>query len=501
MQTIADGTAGAELPRARLVSSRQVVRVGRFFARLRTLSLGERVAYGSTCVYAAVFTVFAVVRHLAFQTGRYDLGTMTQAIWNTAHGHFLESTTESGQQLTRLAVHVDPFLVLLVPLWWIWSSPLMLVTLQAIAVSAGALPVFWLARKHLANERAAVFFAFAYLLFPATQFNAFAVASDSGFHPVSIAIPLLLLAIWFLDEDRLVAFAVVGVLAATTKEEIPFTVGLLGLWYAARRGKWLFGLSVLAAGLGLTLLDFLVVIPHFLGDSTVFGNWYAGVGGSPAGVLRTFVTNPMAIVREVATIHKLAYVALLFGPFLCLWLLEPLLVLAAAPDLAINLLSNQMGPTSIAYHYSAGIVPFVVAGSILGLARLRRHTPRLSLFVVSAVVAIAVYSPLSVGAQHISEAFPSNPLHLAKAEALSLVPSGAVVSASNQLGAHLSARRRILTFPFAIREARWVVVDEHDPTYDKRSYALRIELLRHDLRWRLAYESHGILVFHRLAHE
>ena len=38
-----------------------------------------------------------------------------QAIWSTLHGHFLETTTPNGHQLNRLGVHVDPFLLLLVP--------------------------------------------------------------------------------------------------------------------------------------------------------------------------------------------------------------------------------------------------------------------------------------------------------------------------------------------------------------------------------------------------
>jgi hypothetical protein len=212
----------------------------------------------------------------------------------------------------------------------------------------------------------------------------------------------------------------------------------------------------------------------------------------------------MTIVRDVATIHKLVYVVLLFIPFLCLWLFEPLLVLAAAPDLTINLLSSsnhQMGPTSIAYHYSAGIVPFIVAASIIGLGRHRRHSPRLSLYVLAAVSMIAVYSPLRVGVLNIPEAFRSNPIHRAKVEALSLIPAGVAVSASNQLGGHLSERRRIMLFPYAIRDARWIVVDRADPDYDPRPYEHRIDLLRSDKHWRLIYQSHGVLVFRRQAVE
>jgi uncharacterized membrane protein len=464
---------------------------------LRSLSAAERVAYGATCLYAAVFTFFAVVRHLAFQSQRGDLGNMTQAIWSTLHGHPLEGTTLSGAQVSRLAVHVDPFLVLIAPLSLVWSCPVMLVTVQALAVSAGALPVFWLARKHLGSQRAAAYFALAYLLFPATQFNAFAVST--GFHSVSIAIPLLLFAIWFLDEDRLVAFAFVAILAATTKEEMPLVVGLLGLWYAMRTGRWRFGLPVLVIGAALTLVDFLVVIPHFLGSQTVFADRYSTVGGSAGGVLHTAATDPLAIVRDVATVHKLIYVALLFGPFLGLWLLEPFLAFALVPDLAINLLSTKPDQTKIVFHYTAGMVPFIIAASIFGLARFRQQAARISLYVLAAVAVTAVYSPMWLGVQHLSEALPSNAVHQAKSRALSMIPPGVPVAASDQLGAHLSQRRRIMDFQFAVREARWIIVDRSDPSYsDEALYRRRIGAVARNPRWRLMYSSHGVLVFHKL---
>src|SRR2546426_8206319 len=68
--------------------------LARALARLRALTLIERVAYGSICLYAALFTFFAIGRHLAFQSQQLDLGDMTQAIWNTTHGHFLETTMQ-----------------------------------------------------------------------------------------------------------------------------------------------------------------------------------------------------------------------------------------------------------------------------------------------------------------------------------------------------------------------------------------------------------------------
>ena len=102
--------------------------------------------------------LFAVVRdgYRRYRLGRFDFGNMVQAVWSTAHGRVLESTDgATGEQVSRLAAHVDPFLVLLSPLWILWPSPLVLALAQIVVVALGALPVFWLGRKHLGSERAA----------------------------------------------------------------------------------------------------------------------------------------------------------------------------------------------------------------------------------------------------------------------------------------------------------------------------------------------------------
>lgn len=70
----------------------------------------------SVAAYAALLAGAAVLHYLVFRTPHSDLGNMAQAVWSTAHGHFLGMTAASGHDITRLGVHIEPFLVLLVPL-------------------------------------------------------------------------------------------------------------------------------------------------------------------------------------------------------------------------------------------------------------------------------------------------------------------------------------------------------------------------------------------------
>jgi uncharacterized membrane protein len=462
----------------------------------RSAITSRRIVYSAATAYALLFAGAAASYYLGFQEARLDLGNMVQAIWSTSHGHLLEYTTTGGHQASRLGSHVDPFLVLLVPLWWIWSSPVALLVLQAAAVASGVLPVYWLARKHLSSDRAATHFAFAYLLYPATQYNAFTLGT--GFHSVSLAVPLILYAIWFLDEDRLLSFAIVAVLAASTKEEIALAVGCLGIWYAVRKGRRVTGAAIFCVGVAVFLVNFLVIIPHFTrAGLNPFEGRYENVGGSPGGMVRIAVSDPIAFVHAIASWHKLIFVVILLVPFFGLWLLEPLLFLGAIPDLAINLLSSKPEQTTIQFHYTAGIIPFLFAASIFGAAKLKRDHDRISFYALAGAACLALYSPIYFAAGDIRQAFPSNGTHVAKTRALELIPPGVPVSASSRLAAYLSDRREIYVFP-VVRKSSWVVLEKGDSTYgDHEGYRRVIREIDVSRHWKLVYSVHGVQVLRR----
>jgi hypothetical protein len=75
------------------------------------------------------------------------------------------------------------------------------------------------------------------------------------------------------------------------------------------------------------------------------------------------------------------------------------------------------------------------------------------------------------------------------------------VSATNSLGAHLSARERVLSFPY-VQDADWIAADETQPGYGDRiaplATAARLARLRRSPAWRLVFEEDGVLVFRRV---
>jgi uncharacterized membrane protein len=453
-----------------------------------------RVVYSVAGLYATLFVAATVAKHLEYGTTRLDLGNMTQAVWNTAHGRFLEYTAQDGRQMSRLGVHSDPFLALLAPLSWLGSTPLALLVFQALAVTTGVLPVYWLARKHLRTEQSAAMLAIVYLLYPATQFNAL---PPEGFHSSSIGIPLILFAIWFLDEDRLIPFGVFALLAAATKEEMPLAVGCLGVWYAFARGRPRVGIPVFLGGVAAAAVNFLVVIPHFAPPGVhPFRERYAAVGGTPTGIVRKLFTDPSAATSTVFTTHHFVYLVLLFAPLLGLWARQPLLAACALPELAVNLLTSKPSQTTIFFHYTAGIVPFALAASVFGAATVRRRQADVCTWLLAAVATTALLSPLW-GLRNLDHLSASNPTHEARKAALAKIPPDAAVSATNYLGPQLAERRRLLDFPVT-RGADWVIADVADPTYAPGKIATNLARLTSSGRWRTVYRVATVHVLRRL---
>ncbi len=417
--------------------------------------------------FAAVLGGAAILRHRAFGSGRFDLGNMTQAVWSTANGDPLSVTDVHGEQISRLGSHFDPILAAFAPLWWLWPDPELLLVVQAVAVASGALPVYWLARKHLGSEWPAAALALAYLLYPSTQW-----LTVSDFHPVALACPLLLYAWWHLDEGRLWAFALLAGAAIATKEHVGLAVAAMGIWYAIARGRRREGVAIALLAGSAALVAALVVVPYF----------------APAG------SSAFESRYDAPTLDRrdLAYLTDLLLPLLFLPLAAPLAALAAAPELGLNLLSSTVTQTSVKTHYAAVAIPALLAASVFATARLGRQLAYAA--VAAAAVGMLVLGPL--GRVDLTADERAD----AQRRALALVPDGAPVSATNALGAHLSERRRIFSFP-VLAEAEWVVVDERRLTFldSLRPGRARPALaaLRGDRRWRRVFAEDGIVVFRR----
>jgi uncharacterized membrane protein len=458
----------------------------------------QLVVWGGMAVWSGV--LFAVVRsdYLGFGVASpFDLGDMVQAVWNTAHGHPLRMTTLNAYQ-SRLAYHVDPVLVLFAPLWLLWPSPLSLAATQIVACALGALPVLWLGRRHLASERAAALMALAYLAYPWLAWS----ASDA-MHPVTLAIPLFLYAIWFLDTGKLVRFGVCAVLIAATGELMGLTIAALGVWYALVLGRRRAGVVIAVLGIAWSVVAVKLIVPAFLGHQSVYYAQYEAVGGSPGGIVRTLFTDPGAIASKLFSGDNLALWFWLSLPLLGLFALAPWLALVALPELLVNGLSSQAVQSDATTHYVAGVIPFLLAATTLGLARLspgNRVKAAVAVFGVSTALFVVLgpfpKMPLRESTWQLSR--PDSAHAEALRAAVDLVPPSASVTSNDFLHPELAARRFLYTFPFVGR-SDWVVLDSRPARpLEPGAETFRARVAR-DRRWLRVFSEDGVFVYRRVS--
>ena len=231
-------------------------------SRALALSAPSAALWAAVAAYAAAFATLSILRDRAFQTGRFDLGNMVQAVWSTAHGHPLQrhrpATATRSRGSARTSTRSSS---LFAPLWWIWPSPDLLLVAQADRDRARrAARLLARAQAPRLATRAALGFALAYLLLPA------GAVADAERVPPGRACDAARSSSRSGTSTRTGSrpSRVFALLACVCKEEIPLVVAGFGIWYAlARRRRRRRGGDRARAGVAWAALAIGVVIPHF----------------------------------------------------------------------------------------------------------------------------------------------------------------------------------------------------------------------------------------------
>ncbi|HYU18938.1 MAG TPA: DUF2079 domain-containing protein [Chloroflexota bacterium] len=481
-------------------------------------------------IYGLGFGWLAVERHLTLRTNAEDLGFTDQVIWNFLRGQafrfslYEQAEFETDVDLASLkrpdsllAFHVEPFLVLLAPLYLVVPDVRAILWLQAALVALGAIPTFRFAHRRLGSDWAALSAASAYLLAPLGQW-----ALYSDFHAVTLAAPLLMLAIDALDEGRALLFLASGLLAASTKEEIGLSLAGLGVLALLRARTRRAGLVAVGLGVGWSLLCVGVIIPNYAGTAiSPFTARYGYLGDGPVAALTTLVQQPSTYLEALSRPEVLGYAATLVLSGGWLAVLAPELIMPTGLVLGLNVLSSSPWMSSGRAHYSASILPFLIAAAVVGMARLsgwergiarlraqgptptpKAQSPILlalsALLVVSAVVG---YRRSGGGAFADGFVVPTRlPRHALAAQLAASIPRDAAVSASTTLFPHVSQRASAYLFP-TLRDADYVLVDVGGNAFpiSPGGLHLRVQELLGSGQLRLVASEDGIMLLEREA--
>ena len=145
-------------------------------------------------------------RLLDFRIGRFDFGNMVQAVWSTAHGRPLEIDRRGDGRADEPPRRLTPIRSSRSSRRSGSSGPRRSCSRSRRSSScrSGRCRSSGSGGDTSGSERAAALLALGYLAYPWVVTSA-----ASAIHPVTFAVPFFLYCVWFLDTDRLVPFAAV----------------------------------------------------------------------------------------------------------------------------------------------------------------------------------------------------------------------------------------------------------------------------------------------------
>lgn len=437
-------------------------------------------------IYTAVVYQHAVGRYTSYHAGGFDLGNMDQAVWNTLHGHPFRFTNAAGYPPTRLFAHVEPILLPISLLYLIHSGPETLIFLQTVALALGSIPLFLFVRRKLPQVPIiAFFFVGAYLLSSAVLGEAL-----FDFHPVTLATPLLLLTIWAMDTRRYRIFAVAALLAAFCKEEVALSLIPLGLFIAFYQKQFRLGITVALLSFIWVILCFFVILPYFNGTGfSIYSNRYTWMGADPNQIAGHIFDQ--STFTEVSTdgISRMQYLILLLLTGGGFSIFAPLFLIPAIPELLINVLSEKPQQFSGFLHYNAVIVPFLMAASVMGAAKLYQSIVGKgvrSYVVVGIIIASLVITTacnLIAVRKNLYAFWVDHSQPRTQREAIDAllvqIPQSASVTTTPTLNPHVSNRYTLylISDPNAYT-ADYIGIDLADPTWQDRHKAIYQNLIK-----------------------
>lgn len=410
-----------------------------FFAVLLVLILG----------YIVLFSLLSICSHSNLKAPSYDTAIFSQVVWKLSQ---FKEPVSTLRGMNFFGDHMVPILFLLVPLYWVGADIIGLLVTQTVAIAAGALILYLLARRKIEGRWIPVCISASYLLYPALQnMNLFA------FHPEAIATFFFLSAVLAVDDRKFGWFYLCSILAIACKEDMALAILVLGLVVYFKYDRRA-GAIVSIGSFVYFLLVILVIMPLFSPEGYQYTSRLSLFGETTFDAMKNFFIRPVRTVDILSTRMNLRYIFDLFMPVAFISFLSPIYILPALPAFMINIVSDFAPQHTILCQYTAAITPFVFVAAVYGLKKFKEwagegaEVSKILGVVGGILLACSLagnfyLSPSPLSEKWTAKNYVSDSHVKVVKEGLSKIPSRASVSAQRSLLVGLSSRDELYEFP------------------------------------------------------
>jgi len=449
-------------------------RLQSFLAKQRNLPL--ILVLSAVAAYTLYFSFNTIQTHYRFGTASFDMGLEDNLVWNAAHwGPLFKMSPLGGPDATHAGNHQTYFAYVLVLVYRWFSGPETLLVLQALLMSAAAIPLFFLTRRAL-GPWAGTLLALLYLLYPPLH-----GAALYDFHYLPLGTVFLWAGLSAAESRRYIWMSLALLLAASTREDVNAMMAALGFMMIVEGKHVRAGVVMTFVG-GLTfgIMKF-IVMPKYTGGHQSFLHQYQdlvppGGNGYPA-VLVTVFANPFYTLTTLLERDKLFYMLQILGPVVFFPLRRKVGLLACIVGVFFTLLSTRYPPQiQISFQYTTYWTTFVFIAVLRNLQWLRNTQDRgkfaPSKAWLAAICATMVLSSIQYGAvlgtRNAKGGFGDyrfgllpgdHEKHRQVYSLLGLLPGDAKVVASEMLVPHVSNRKNAYTLRTGVYDADYALFE------------------------------------------
>jgi len=311
-----------------------------------------------------------------------------QAIWD---GSF--RIPYQGTPVHVFSAHVWPIGIVLAPLVALLPGYATLIALQSAAL-ASTIPAM---RRLLAlrplSETVQRILLFAWMFHPLLW--AIHLENRESYQLPTFAIALFLWGQWAWETRKTALFLALGIVLLLLREDVALTVAFWGLFLTLKDRKRP-AASIFLSSLALAwfLFALKVAVPHFTNGAYNLNGWgYDWAGSTPAEVVRHVIVHPIASALHMFSPTRLLAAGLWIAGTLGAFLISPLWLLPALPQLGINFLSDTPRIHLPLFRYSAPILPFLWLATLDAMAQHPRGiTPARLLPLVTPFLVLGLWS-------------------------------------------------------------------------------------------------------------
>ncbi len=317
--------------------------------------------------YVLLFSFLSLKKLDNYAYNVFDLGIFNQVFWNTLHGDWFQMTINLN---SYLADHFEPFIILLLPLYWLKPGPENLLILQSAVLGLSAWPLYKISQLVLQDKFWSLGIAFVWLVNPFLH-----NANVFEFHEMPFAVFFIFWAIYFYLRNRFGWFLLFFFLIILVREDVFFILFGFGILAILDKRKWQWWFLPFVVG-GAYFFTALKIISHFsMTGSYKFFMYYGWLGGHDLwSIIYLWLVHPLRLLLHIFTFENLFYSLIIILPLLFLPLIRPkYLWLAFLPFVEIILSWHGVVPYVYYSHYILIFYPGVFLALIFAAEKIKQQ--------------------------------------------------------------------------------------------------------------------------------